>query len=111
MEKNIEAVMDRGTMQYRVLVILFAVVLLVSCVLPVYASDELFLSGFVKRVDHEKKIVVVDVTSQACHGLRQFTVDDPAKLDDAVGKRIDFPIDSSICKGDNVYKMFPGERN
>jgi len=95
--------------QYGVLLIL-AVALLILFIHPVYASDELFLTGIVKRVDLNKKTVVVDVRSQSCHGIREFTVDDASQLDDFVDQRIDFSIDSSTCEPGGVYKMFPGGR-
>ncbi len=96
--------------QYGVLFIL-TVALLILYVHPVYASDELYLTGIVKSVDHNTRTVVVDVQSSSCHGLREFVLDEPAALlDDFVGKKIDFSIDSSTCESGKVYKMFPGGR-
>lgn len=77
---------------------------------PVYAKDELFLTGIIKSIDHNTKTVVVDVQSSSCHGTRTLVVDNPSALDDFINKKIDFSIDSSICKYGEVYKMFPGGR-
>jgi hypothetical protein len=77
---------------------------------PAYAGDELFLTGFVKSVDHAARTVTVDVQSSNCHGTREFTVDEPYVFDDLIGKRIDFSIDSSTCESGKVYKMFLGGR-
>jgi hypothetical protein len=95
--------------QYGVLFIL-TVALLILYIHPVYAADELYLTGIVKSIDRNTRTVVVDVQSSSCHGIREFVVDAPAALDDFVGKRIDFSIDSSTCKRGEVYKMFPGGR-
>lgn len=95
--------------QYGVLFIL-TVALLILFIHPLYAGDELYLTGIVKSVDHNTKIVVVDVQSASCHGVRKFTADYPSELDESVGKIINFSIDSSTCKDNEVYKMFPGGR-
>lgn len=95
--------------QYGMLFILM-VGLLFLFIHPVYASDELYLTGIVKDIDHNAKKVVVDVKSSSCHGIRTFTLDDASKLDDFVNQKIDFSIDSSTCKRGEVYKMFPSGR-
>ena len=77
---------------------------------PGYASDELYLTGVVKSVDHASATVVVEVLSSSCRGTREFTVDEPDMLDDFIGKKIDFSIDSSTCESGKVYKMFPDGR-
>ncbi len=77
---------------------------------PVYAADELFLTGIIKSIDHNTRTVVADVKSSSCHGTRTFAVDNPSALDDFINKKIDFSIDSSICKYGEIYKMFPGGR-
>lgn len=74
---------------------------------PAFGADMLILSGVVKDINYKAKIVVVDVKSSSCPGIRSFKIDDPSKLDSKlIGKKISFPIDSSTCKGDVVYKMY-----
>jgi hypothetical protein len=107
---TMEGVMETGKSHYGVVLVLLAVALLILIIHPVYAGDELYLTGIVKSVDRNTGTVVVDVQSSSCHGTREFTVDEPSLLVDSVGKRIDFSIDSSICKKGEVYKMFPGGR-
>lgn len=79
--------------------------LIILSIQPVYAEDELYLSGIVKDVDRNTKTVFVDVKSSSCHGMRKFVVDEPAAYEDLVNERISFVIDSSVCRGDEVYKV------
>lgn len=96
--------------QYGVLFLLTAALLILS-IHPVYAADELYLTGIVKSIDHNTRTVVVDVQSSSCHGTREFVLDEPAALlEPFVGKKIDFTIDSSTCESGKVYKMFPEGR-
>jgi hypothetical protein len=88
-----------------VLITIFASTLLVLNLGPVYAADELFLRGVVKSVDIVKKTITIDVTSQSCRGTRIFTVEKPLEAEALEGEWIDFSIDSSICKSDEVYSM------
>lgn len=98
--------MDIRKTQYGVLFIL-TVALLILYVHPLYAGDELYLTGTVKSVDRNTRKVVVDVQSTSCHGPREFTVDEPSiLLDDFIGKIINFSIDSSTCESGKVYTMF-----
>jgi hypothetical protein len=76
----------------------------------VYAADELHLTGMVKSIDHNTRTVFVNVLSSSCPGMLRFAVDDAAALDDFVGQKISFFIDSSTCRSDQVYKMLPGWR-
>lgn len=71
----------------------------------VNASDELFLTGVVRSVNSKSGMVIMDVKSEVCHGVRSFMVDDISILDGLTGKKISFFIDSSICKADKLYKM------
>jgi hypothetical protein len=107
---SMEGVMVIRKTQYRAVFIILAVALFILNVHSLYAADELYLTGIVKDIDHATRIVVVDVKSSSCHGIRKFSVDDASKLDDFVNERIDFSIDSSTCKSDEVYKMFIGGR-
>lgn len=87
---------------------LFWVLMFMSLMLniyPVYSVDELLLSGIVKSVDYKSKIVIVDVKSKSCPGMRSFKVEDISKMESSIGKEISFKIDSSTCMGDTVYKM------
>ncbi len=76
----------------------------------VHATDDLYLAGILKSIDHDRKTVVVDVLSANCHGTREFSVDDPNELNFYLGKRIEFSIDSATCDSDTVYQLFLGGR-
>jgi len=92
-------------------VLLFlSIALLFLYVYPAHAADELYLTGFVKSVDPKINTVVVDVKSSPCEGLRTFTADNAAELDDFVDQKVTFMIDSATCKKDDVYKMFTVRR-
>ncbi len=70
------------------------------------AIDRLILSGVVKAVDYKSGIITVDVKSASCPGIKKFRVDDLSISDTSlIGKHISFPIDSSTCKGDTIYKI------
>ena len=102
--------MAARTTQRVVLIIILFFVSSVLSIHPGYASDELYLTGVVKSVDHASATVVVEVLSSSCRGTREFTVDELSALDDFLGKKIDFSIDSSTCESGKVYKMFPDGR-
>lgn len=89
------------------LVCVFAIGFLILLTHSVHAADELFLSGVVKDIDYTARAVLVDVKSSSCKGIRRFAIPYPSQLDGLVGKRIDFFIDSSTCKRDETYTMFP----
>jgi hypothetical protein len=99
-----EGVMEKRKKLRWVLFISMAV-LLMPYVHPVYGTDELSQSGFVKSVDVVKKIVTIDVKSSTCRGIRQFLVEKPAAFENLVGERIYFLIDSSTCKQDEIYTV------
>lgn len=100
----------KKTQQYGMFFILMVASLFLF-IHPLYASDELYLTGIVKSIDHNTNIVVVDVKSASCRGLREFILDGPAALlDPLVGNKIDFTIDSSTCESGTKYKMFLGGR-
>jgi hypothetical protein len=69
------------------------------------AEDDLYLTGIVKDVDHLRKTVSIDVASSSCQGMKKFVVDDVDVFEGLVNARINFFIDSSVCKGDEVYKV------
>jgi len=71
---------------------------------PVYAGDELYLTGILKSVNVNAGTIVVDVKSQSCPGLRTFSVGNVSGLQGLKGKKFSFRINSSSCKGNTVYK-------
>lgn len=78
-----------------------------------FCVDELFLAGIIKSYDKEQGILWVDVKSEGCSGLRKFMVSEDARADlepSLIGQRIEFQIDSNICKKGKVYKMILGGR-
>jgi hypothetical protein len=71
----------------------------------VQAVDELYLTGIVRNVYLKSGLAVVDVKSQSCPGVRQFTFDSTVNMEGIEGKKISFSIDSSVCKIGGVYKI------
>ena len=71
----------------------------------VQAVDELYLTGIVRSVYLKSGLVVVDVKSQSCPGVRQFSVDNIYSLQGFEGGKISFSINSSSCKGSTIYKI------
>ncbi len=74
----------------------------------VWAVDELVLTGTIKSYNKERGIIIVDVKSEGCMGLREFMVLDRVRdeLDiSLIGQEIEFKIESNMCKEGQVYKM------
>jgi hypothetical protein len=84
-----------------VLILAFSVLSIHS----VQAVDELYLTGIVRNVYLKSGLVVVDVKSQSCPGVRQFSVDNVYSLQGFEGGKISFSINSSSCKGSTIYKI------
>jgi hypothetical protein len=69
-------------------------------------TDELFMTGIVKGIDHRTGIVTIEVKSETCRGIRHFKPEDASTINDTQqGKKISFRIDSPTCTDDRVYKM------
>ncbi len=88
-----------------IVVLCIAVLCVVVCGQPVYAVDELYLTGVVKNINPITGIVYVDVTSDSCRGMRIFRADDLGKLGNYVNQAISFYIDSSTCGDNNVHMI------
>jgi hypothetical protein len=67
--------------------------------------DQLRLTGVIKSIDGVTGMVLVDVTSSSCRGMRTFRASKPDILDDYIGKRIAFFIDSNRCDIKEVYTI------
>jgi hypothetical protein len=81
-------------------------VFVLSSAYQVFGTDELFMTGIVKGIDHKTGIVTVEVRSETCRGIRHFKLGDASTIDDTQqGKKISFTIDSPTCTGKGVYKM------
>jgi|PlaIllAssembly_1097288.scaffolds.fasta_scaffold1217012_1 hypothetical protein len=80
---------------------------LVFYVQPLYAKDELHLTGKVTSIDLKTNTVMIDVQTVGCRGLRTFAVRDAADMEDFIGKKIDFFIDSAVCDAGAVYAILP----
>jgi hypothetical protein len=72
---------------------------------PADAVDELNLTGIVHTVDLRSGMVVIDVKSESCKGLRRFRSDDPSDLKELEGIKVSFSINSSVCKAGEIYKI------
>ena len=95
--------MEIKKMHVGVLVILLVALILAAC--PAYADDELNLTGTVTDIDAIRKTVTINVTSSSCLGKRKFLVDNVTAFEELLNVRITFLIDSTDCKGDEVYKV------
>jgi hypothetical protein len=87
---------------------MFLIWIVAFSVLSIHSSeavDELFLTGIVRTVDANSRIVVVDVKSQSCPGLRRFKLDKITDLEGLEGQKVSFSIDSSVCRRDEIYKI------
>jgi hypothetical protein len=87
---------------------MFLIWIVVFSVLSIHSSesvDELFLTGIVRTVNANSGIVVVDVKSQSCPGLRSFNFKNSTDLEGLEGKKISFSIDSSVCRSGEIYKI------
>ncbi len=82
---------------------IFSLSFLVSS--PAIAVDELYLGGILQSVNVISGTVVIDVKSQSCPGPRIFKVDNAKDLEGLKGRRISFMLDSSVCKGNAIYKI------
>jgi hypothetical protein len=71
----------------------------------VEAVDELYLTGVVRTVYANSGLVIVDVKSHSCHGVRRFRFDNTLDMEGLEGKKISFSIDSSVCKAGGIYKI------
>jgi hypothetical protein len=87
------------------MLLIWVVAFFVLCIHSSEAVDELYLTGILRTVDANSGIVVVDVMSQSCPGLRRFKLDKITDLEGLEGKKISFSIDSSVCRRDEVYKI------
>jgi hypothetical protein len=71
-------------------------------------TDNLLLTGFIKSFDANRGVIMVNVTSEGCEGLREFRIPEDAKEDlDAslIGKRIQFYINSNTCERGKIYDI------
>lgn len=87
-----------------------SILLLVICFFlgKVHSGEALFLTGIVKSLDSGRGILKIDVTSEACRGLREFSL--PPSLREEIdetllGRRIEFYIDSPRCEAGRVYTI------
>jgi len=91
-------------------VLLIAVILLASAAIVRTALaadnlDQLFVTGVIKSVNAGTGIVMVDVTSSSCHGMRIFKADKPDILEDYIEQRVSFFINSNRCEVKEVYTI------
>ena len=72
----------------------------------VFAMDELYLCGVTKEINTKTAMVIIDVTSQSCRGLRKFRL--PVAKGGAafnVDERQCFFIDSNRCKAGYIQTI------
>ena len=69
-------------------------------------EEYMFLTGVIKSIDSGRKLVVVDVRTTGCEGVKTFSIDDLAKLWVPEGGVVKFYIDSENCpRKDKITKM------
>lgn len=95
--------MEIKKMYVGALVILLVALILAVC--PAFADDELDLTGTVTDIDAIHKTVTINVTSSSCLGERKFMVDNVAPYEELMNVRITVLIDSTVCHGDEVYRV------
>jgi hypothetical protein len=90
-------------------ILLFGVLILGSTMIGQTACagepDQLYVTGIIKSVNAGTGIVMVDVTSSACRGLRVFKADNLDKLVPLVEQRASFFINSSTCNVKETYTI------
>ena len=90
---------------------LLAVVILIACAVggqPAFGADnrdQLYVTGVIKSINAVTGIVLVDVTSSSCHGMRTFKASKSEILEDYIGERVSFFIDSNRCEVKEVYTI------
>lgn len=87
---------------------LFMAIILLALIMssqPAAAVDELYLTGTIKSVNAATGIVMVDVTSSSCFGMRVFKADRIDKLEGYIDTRASFFIDSSRCNVKETYTI------
>jgi hypothetical protein len=72
---------------------------------PALAHDELRLIGIIKTIDLKTGIVLVDVQTESCPGLRRFRADNIDALGKYVNQDISFYIDSSTCRDTAIHTI------
>jgi hypothetical protein len=90
------------------LIVLMVMVILFCGAFFAGAVDELRLSGYIREVNTFNKTVVVDVRSEGCEGVKTFLVSDRAviaQIEENVGSRMTFSINSSICREGAIYAL------
>ena len=68
-------------------------------------TDQLYVTGIIKSVNPATGLVMVDVTSSSCHGMRTFKADNLDKLQAYIQQRISFFIDSNRCNVKETYTI------
>ncbi|HXX53720.1 MAG TPA: hypothetical protein VEI28_04025 [Thermodesulfovibrionales bacterium] len=74
------------------------------------ALDELYLTGIVKSIDMKSGTIVVNVISQNCPGARRFSVANAPALQGLQDEKVSFSINSSACKGSEIYRIITIKR-
>jgi hypothetical protein len=70
--------------------------------------DDLLLTGFIRSYDAGRGIIKIDIRSEGCVGLREFSVPEYAKEDldpSLISQRVQFHIKSPTCERGRIYEM------
>lgn len=104
-EKTLEGVVNEKLKYTALFLAILTVAFLGAGNASANAKENLLQTGIVKSVDMATRTVIIDVKSESCFGVRIFTSDDPDEFEHLVNKKINFIIDSPVCKHDIVYKV------
>jgi hypothetical protein len=97
-----------GSQRSGLLTILLAAAVLIAVSIggqPALAFDELRLTGIVKTIDPKTNLVLMDVQSESCPGIRRFRADDLGALGRYMNQAITFYIDSSTCRDTAIHTI------
>ena len=98
--------MERRKDIYRVIFPPLVLFLFILNIQTVQATDELYLTGILKKVDPMQSLVTVEVQSESCPGIMTFRVAEILQLEGSEGKKISFFIDTSACTPNEIHLMY-----
>ncbi len=73
--------------------------------IPLFAEDELWLSGKVLTYDNKTGRIEIEVTTESCPGKRVFKTTPGLLRDALVGKEVHFGVDTIRCEPGKTYRI------
>ncbi len=86
---------------------LLAIILSMVGLNPAAADENLQLAGYVESIDMKDGIIVVDVRTAGCEGIKTFVFEPKDDLFDRkdIGRKVEFFINSTDCTKKKVYTI------